>query len=129
MIKIIIRWFEEHKGISFIILLGITAIMGYCSSISGISVSSGFSWLPVTYHLLIFFSFAFFLLIIITDREIKKRDILIVIIISLIIAILDEIHQSFVPFRDPSIRDVSIDFLGVLFSVITGYLLGKRSNH
>lgn len=129
MIRKIIGWFEKHKGISFVFLLGIIVIMGYCSSIPGISVSSGFSWLPVAYHLLIFFSFAFFLLLITADKEIKIRDVLIVAIISLIIAILDEIHQSFVPFRDPSIRDVLIDFLGVLFSVITGYLFGRKLSH
>ncbi len=129
MIKIIIRWLEEHKGFSFIILLGIIAVMGYCSSIPGISVSPGFSWLPTAYHFLIFFAFSLFLLIIIADREVKKKDVLITIIISLIIAILDEIHQSSVPFRDPSIRDVLIDFSGVLFSMMIGYLLGKKLSH
>jgi hypothetical protein len=41
---------------------------------------------------------------------------------SLIVAIADEIHQSFIPTRDASITDVFLDTVGILLSV---YLISR----
>ena len=75
--------------------------------------------IPILYHFIVFFLFSFFLFITIKgNKKIKSKYILIVIIISIIYAVLDEIHQSFVPNRDSSIKDVLIDTLGIFFSII-----------
>ncbi len=118
MIKEVIWWFKEHKKVSVIILLVVTAVMGYGSSLPGDSPGlPSFNWFPLAYHFTIFFLFAFFFLMIIADKEIKTREILTAIIFTFIVAILDELHQSFVPFRDPSIEDWLIDSGGALFSI------------
>ena len=51
----------------------------------------------------------------------KKTILLVSVIFSVLYAVLDEYHQSFVPTRGPSVIDVCIDSAGVL----AGYLLIK----
>lgn len=126
MLKHIIIWFEKHKKISFIFMLFILGLMWHFSSLPGGTVQiARFSWTPIVYHFGIFFSFAFFLLAIITKKENKKIKIILAILVSLIISILDEIHQYFVPFRDASINDILIDMMGVL-SLVLIYSLIKN---
>lgn len=43
---------------------------------------------------------------------------------SLLIAIGDEIHQSFVPGRDASFSDVMIDSIGIVFSLFIAAIIG-----
>ncbi len=45
--------------------------------------------------------------------------------ISLIVAIADEIHQSFIPTRDASILDVFLDFVGIIIVLFLVYRLAK----
>ena len=33
------------------------------------------------------------------------------------VAIVDEIHQTYIPYRDGSLGDVFLDFLGILFAL------------
>ncbi len=47
------------------------------------------------------------------------------LVISLTYAILDEIHQSFIPGRDTSIKDILTDFSGTIASTIV-YLYSKK---
>lgn len=37
---------------------------------------------------------------------------------SVTMAFLDEFHQSFVPSRTPTLRDVALDTTGALFSIV-----------
>lgn len=129
MIKKIFLFFKRNEKISFFILLIIIGIIGYCSTLtSDPSVGPSFSWLATAYHFMIFFSFTFFLSLIISGAEMKQKRIFI-IIISLIIAFLDEMHQIFVPFRDASLKDVMTDFTGSLLSMGLFYLLDKKSSN
>ena len=126
MIKEIIIWFEKHKRISFVFMLIILGVMWHFSSLPGGTVKiARFSWTPIVYHFTIFFSFAFFFLATIIKKENKKIKIFIAILVSLIIAILDEIHQYFIPLRDASINDVFVDMLGVV-SLIFIYFFIKN---
>ena len=118
MIKEIIIWFEKNKKISFVFMLIILVVMWHFSSLPGGTVQVvKFSWTPIVYHFTIFFSFAFFFLATINKKENRKIKIIMTILVSLIIAILDEIHQYFVPLRDASINDILIDMLGVIFLI------------
>ena len=55
------------------------------------------------------------------------RWALIGLIASLSVAIMDELHQSFVPSRTSSARDVLLDFCGALFAqLLIWYALGRR---
>ena len=116
-LKKIILFFEKNKKISFIILLIILGIMFYCSSIPGSTISFGSIWPSRIYHFSIFAGFAFFLLAILTKNKLKTKTILTAILISLIISILDEIHQIFVPLRSASIFDILLDLAGILLSI------------
>jgi VanZ family protein len=57
-----------------------------------------------------------------------KKKISWMILICVLYAISDEIHQSFVPGRGPSIIDVFIDSTGAITGIILGkaYLLKKK---
>ncbi len=48
----------------------------------------------------------------------ERKRILFTLIIGILYAISDEIHQAFVPERGPQITDVMIDSLGVTFGII-----------
>ncbi len=54
-----------------------------------------------------------------------KKSAFLSILISFFYALSDEYHQSFVPGREPRIRDVVIDTLGASFVV---YLINKYQN-
>ncbi len=48
------------------------------------------------------------------------------LVISVLWAVGDELHQAFVPSRSPSITDVGIDTLGVLLGQILGGISTRR---
>jgi VanZ family protein len=55
------------------------------------------------------------------------RWVLVGLVISLSVAILDELHQSFVPSRGSNARDVLLDFCGALFAqLVLWYALRRR---
>lgn len=58
------------------------------------------------------------------DME-KKNKLIVVLIIGVIYAISDEIHQMFSGDRTPAIKDVCIDSFGVLFGSFIVILLDK----
>jgi VanZ family protein len=58
----------------------------------------------------------------------QVRWALIGLIVSLSVAIADEVHQSFVPSRTSSARDVLLDFCGALFAqVLIWYALRRKT--
>ena len=50
-------------------------------------------------------------------------------IIALVVAIADEIHQSFIPFRDASVTDVFLDLIGVLLALSLIFYLYRKKKH
>jgi len=48
------------------------------------------------------------------------------IVLLMIYAILDELHQIFIPGRDSSFIDWSADTIGIILGVLTTYLLVKK---
>lgn len=48
-----------------------------------------------------------------SHQKINNKSYLFPILVSLVYALTDELHQSFVPNRHPSIRDTGYDMLGV----------------
>ena len=113
-----IRWLEKNKSISIIFLVMMAIEIFLISSISGGEITKGpdFSWL---YHFSVFFLFNFFFLTSIkSNKTITGKKLVLVLAISLIYSILDEIHQFFVPLRNPSIKDILIDNIGIFSSAI-----------
>lgn len=83
--------------------------------------------LALFYHFGIFFMFSFFLFMFIKGKEKPKiKHILIAFIISIIYAVSDEAHQLFVPGRVFSIKDIIIDSLGSLSSILICSKISKK---
>jgi len=124
-----IKWLEKKRIIPFIITFLITIEIFYFSSLSlGTGVGGGNPWIPRIYHFIVFFLFAFFLFITIKgNNKIKIKHFLIVLFVSIFHAILDEIHQLFVPFRNFSIKDILTNTAGIFFSMIIYLYINKKS--
>lgn len=123
-----IRWLEKHRQISISFTLLFAILIFAVSSISGITAGNvGTGNLSIIYHFSIFFLFSFFLIISIKGQEIiKLKHVLITIFVSFIYAILDEVHQLFVPLRHGSIGDVFTDTIGILISMIIYLFIKKK---
>jgi len=48
----------------------------------------------------------------------KKKSLVLSFVITVIYAALDEFHQSFIPGREPKIRDVVIDSIGSISAIL-----------
>jgi len=113
-----ISWLERNHALSWISVLIIGGIIFYLSSktFSGPS-SSGSNLLAITYHILAFFFFAFFLLTALV-RGRYRRFSLLGVLLSILYGISDEIHQLFVPGRHGSLADVGYDTVGIAFAFL-----------
>ena len=108
-----------NKSLSLIFLILIAIEIFYVSSLSFSGGSGGFSITPTIYHAVVFFLFTFFALK-------STNKIIIPILIAIFYAILDEVHQIFVPGRSPSIGDVLIDSVGIFAAVIVYWLAFRK---
>jgi len=118
-----IKWFETHNKISWIITLLIAGIIFYMSSIIfAPGIPGGFPWKSVAYHFYAFLFLSAFLLISLTKGK-NKKLIFLSIILAIIYAVSDEIHQLFVPNRAFAILDILTDSAGILFAVLIYSLL------
>jgi len=123
-----IKWLEKHRQVSISITFLLAILIFVASSISGITTGdTGTGNLSIIYHFFIFFFFSFFLIISIKgQRKIKLKYVLTTIFISIVYAILDEVHQLFVPLRHASMGDIFTDTLGILVSIIIYLLIMKK---
>jgi len=115
------------KKISIIFLVLIVIEIFYVSSLSFGPGPGMITLVPFIYHVIVFFLLSFFISNLIYDKKAKKSKIILAIIISVIFAILDEVHQIFVPYRGAGVEDVLIDSLGI-FSGMLIFLFYKRKN-
>lgn len=119
--KKIFKKFDQDLQAKIILTL-ITALGIFLfSSIPG-SESTGtqIKILPILYHFIAFTIFGFLLFSSI-KQEPTKKHLFIAIAIATLYGILDEVHQIFVPLRDPTIKDVATDFIGILIGTTTYY--------
>jgi len=117
----------EDKKIIFILFVLVAVEIFVFSSIPGSSMGNIKNiWPSRIYHMVVFFLFNFFLFMLIKKEEINKKQIIIPVIISLIYAALDEIHQIFVPFRGAGITDWLTDSLGIFVSAVVYFYYFKK---
>ncbi len=123
-----IDWLEKNRGISILLAALIAIEIFVFSSLpGGPSETGGGMKISIMYHFIVFFLFGFFLLMSIkSDKEIKTSYIVTTLIISVLYAFLDEFHQTFVPFRNPSIQDILTDTAGIFLSTILILYLNKK---
>ena len=117
-----IKIFEQNKILSafttILIAIGIFIISQAHSNYQGTYPNT--ELLSVLYHFFAFFFFGLFLLITFTKN--KNFEFLIPsIIVSIIYAILDELHQYFVPGRFSSFGDVITDTAGIVLASLMYY--------
>lgn len=119
-----IRWFEKNKVVSFIITLWIALTIFYISSLVIIpSPGIKINIIPVVYHFSAFFFLAIFLFISLLNRKWDSKKIVSSIALLALYAILDELHQYFVPGRATSISDFLLDFNGIAFASLIYFIL------
>lgn len=76
-------------------------------------------------HFSIYTAVGLLLMALLSTFEMKEKNrIIMSLIIGIIYACSDEIHQSFVPERSPMITDVMIDTMGVMLGILL-IMLGK----
>jgi VanZ family protein len=68
---------------------------------------------------------AYFILGFLLENALRKR-FMFTLLLCILYAISDEIHQAFIPGRGPGVIDVLIDSSGSFFGIITYKLLFKR---
>ncbi len=121
---------EKNKTIALTITTLIALEIFFYSTIQGgINIGGSKLTLATLYHFSIFFLFSFFLLIVIKGKnKINKKYFLMVLIISILYGIFDEIHQMFTPGRNSTITDVLIDSLGSLFAIGVYWFIEKKTN-
>jgi len=113
-----------------IILTLLIAIEIFClSSLPGGSLNIvGNVWLSRAYHFVVFFTFSFFLFMSIkSEKEIKMEQILLVLMISSLYAITDEIHQIFTPFRNCTFVDFMTDLTGINLATFISLFINKKN--
>lgn len=112
----ILGWFEKHYKISaFVTLIGAIAIF-YISSLTFKGVSYTTNINSILYHFFAFFFFALFLGISSLRGKRNYSVFVLVIVLSIIYGISDELHQYFVPGRACTLFDVGIDSLGIFLA-------------
>ena len=117
-------WFEQHSKVSWVVTILIAIFIFYISSLTFAPGTGTTNLLSIIYHILIFFFFSLFLFISSVKRNQKARRLfLLTVVISIIYAVLDELHQHFVPGRSSSISDIFLDSLGILFSSVIYFIL------
>lgn len=124
-----IEWLEKNRYAAIILIILVALEILYFSSIPGghPGTGGGITGIATIYHFVVFFLFGFFLLIsIIGNKKIKINYMVIALVISIIYAVLDEVHQMFVPFRSPSIRDILTDTAGIFSSMLLYLYFRKR---
>ena len=120
---------ERFNKIPWIATLAIGITIFYVSSLEFGTSSTGTGNLSIIYHVGIFFIFSLLFFISAIKRG-KIKLIPLVIIISIIYGILDELHQFFVPGRYSSFFDIILDTIGIAIASAFYLILvlSKRRN-
>ena len=120
-----IKWFERHNKLSWTITILIAVLIFYLSSLSFLDFGKGIyqaSWRAIVYHVVIFFLLSIFFFISFLNG--KQNNFLLFISFFVLVAygVIDELHQSFVIGRFPSVLDLIFDSIGILFASMVYFI-------
>ena len=121
-----IKFFEKHSKTTLVITLLLAIFIFYMSSRTfSPSLGSGISILSIIYHIAVFFVFSAFLFLTLIKGK-HKGLFPIAIVMALLYATSDELHQFLVPGRHLSLGDILLDAIGIgfafmLYSIILLY--------
>ena len=82
-----------------------------------------------TAHFLLYFILGFLIISFLKEFGLTHKSIIISIIVVLLYACSDEIHQTFVAGRSGEVLDVVIDTIGGACSTVVYYLIYRRKKH
>ena len=112
-----------------VITIIIAVVMFYISSLTFAPGAPGTNYKAILYHVSAFFGLSFFLFITIIQGR-KKKFLIFPIIMALLYAFSDELHQFLVPGRAASLGDIFLDFIGIALAFsLYSVLLVYRKNH
>ena len=120
-----IKWFEKHNTLSWVITISIAAIIFYLSTLAFTGVGGtgyGKNWISIAYHIVVFFFLSLFFFISLMKREKDYNLFLFAVLILIAYGVTDEIHQFFVPGRFCAILDICFDVIGVLFASMVYFI-------
>ena len=118
-----LRWFEKHNVLCWVITVLIGVAIFYASSIESEPAEPGVPNIKaMIYHVLAFFFLAFFLSISLVNGK-NKKLIILAIVLAILYGVSDELHQFFVPGRHMSLFDVFLDGAGVIFAVMIYFIV------
>ena len=117
-----IKWFEKHNKLSWLVTIFGALMIFYLSSISYFPTvigKGGVNFLSIIYHISAFFCLAFFLFV-----SVRRTNYIFIlaIFISMFYGILDEVHQLFVTGRFCSFFDFLLDITGILFAFMIYFI-------
>jgi len=118
-----IKWLEKNKIFLWIITISFFIVIFYISSITFPLPTGRSSIMSIIYHICIFFLLAIFFFISTLERKKNIKKIILSLLIVTIYAVLDELHQFFVPGRICSIDDFLLDFTGIIFAFLIYFIL------
>lgn len=126
MIKKIFGFFERNYLLSYLIVVVLAGFIYYISSLQFDPVQAlQFDYKSVVYHFGVFLLFNLFLMICLSKGN-DNDGIYLAVLFSLFYAVLDEVHQLFVPNRAADVFDLFIDSIGILFSYLFYFRIGRN---
>ncbi len=118
-----LKWFEKNNKFSWIITLLIASTIFYLSSLNFGKTNTQGNFPSIIYHFFAFFFLSFFLSISCIKGDFKKKHLIIlVIIVSVVYGILDELHQYFTPNRFMSFYDIMINTSGIFVASLIYFI-------
>ena len=121
-----IRWFEKHNKLSWVITILIAVIIFYLSTLTFGGAKGDYgdvkNWISIVYHIVVFFFLSIFLFISLIKGEKNYSLFLLSVAILIVYGISDEIHQFFIPGRFCAILDLGFDFIGILFASMVYFI-------
>lgn len=104
----------------------------YLSSIPGLTPPSlGVEWQDKVYHTIAFLGYGLTVLwasMGLRPSASRRSHIVVTVVLSIVFAVSDEIHQYFVPNREAGLDDVLADIVGVLLSLTMIPLVDRLVN-
>lgn len=80
-------------------------------------------------HFTLYFILGLLVISFLKEFGLSRKSIIISIIMVLLYAVSDEIHQTFIPGRSGEVLDVLIDTIGGSLSTVLYYLIYRRNKH
>ena len=80
-------------------------------------------------HFTLYFILGLLVISFLKEFGLSRKSIIISIIVVLLYAVSDEIHQTFIPGRSGEVLDVLIDTIGGSLATILYYLIYRRKKH